>query len=290
MNFFMSAINRFEFFNFVKNTTLLIIAWSSLSLHAEIVTVPRPNIVSVVPSYDRNMRDINVVWPNTVDIDSNFLNQFGGPVVIRLSQNKLVSGTVKNSTVTECYGSGSLAGAGLCSITGNVSTPSGLADFVSKINSEFKKVPKVNVVVWSGEKVVSLCMSIYRPGGGGFAQIPGACASAPEFLDYCKITTPSVVLDHGAVEQREVANSSAQGSLTVECSGASSGDITLVSGKDHIPLSPAGKAKIFLNDKPLGTKLNFASGVNTYTVSDKLSEITSGGIYSGSDTLVVNIY
>ncbi|EOL8944467.1 hypothetical protein ROK90_12920 [Cronobacter dublinensis] len=121
-------------------------------------------------------------------------------------------------------------------------------------------------------------------------QIPGGCMKIPPLNQWCKITSPEIVLDHGTITLQDAEGHSAQTKVNVNCSTSMSVSFSLVTNEPYLLLSPAGKSTITIADKPLGSAINIQSGASSLTVKDMLSGVNTTGVSSASTVLFMMPY
>lgn len=115
----------------------------------------------------------------------------------------------------------------------------------------------------------------------------GSCIYVPPASHWCKLISPTLVLDHGTISLKEADGHSAEDSLSVQCSSGTTVRLKLIGDQDYIPLTPNGKAYLTIDGKAPGSLFALPGGSSTLAVKDKLSNLTLGGIYSGSSVLVI---
>ncbi|ELY4518898.1 hypothetical protein SMZ75_001645 [Cronobacter muytjensii] len=120
--------------------------------------------------------------------------------------------------------------------------------------------------------------------------IYGGCAAFPPANEWCKITTPELLLDHGVITLREAAENSVSQNLSVDCTTAMNVRFDLVTQDKYVYLTPSGKTEIKVNDMPAGSKVSLTQGTNQVKVSDSLSGVNTEGSYTGSSVLVMMPY
>lgn len=121
------------------------------------------------------------------------------------------------------------------------------------------------------------------------AQLPGGCFNVPPPDEFCKITTPEIVLDHGTISLQEAEGSVATGNLGVQCTSDVSVTFNLVTQDKYIYLDE-GKSEITVDDRPLNTKLDLKKGDSQLPIKDLLTGVTSEGFHTGSSVLVLEPY
>lgn len=115
----------------------------------------------------------------------------------------------------------------------------------------------------------------------------GSCIYVPPASHWCKLISPTLVLDHGTISLKEADGHSAEDSLSVQCSSGTTVRLKLIDDQDYIPLTPNGKAYLTIDGKASGSLFALPGGSSTLAVKDKLSNLTLGGVYYGSSILVI---
>ncbi|OKP28064.1 hypothetical protein BSQ40_12700 [Serratia fonticola] len=115
----------------------------------------------------------------------------------------------------------------------------------------------------------------------------GSCVYVPPASHWCKLISPTLVLDHGTISLKEAEGHSAEDSLNVQCSSGTTVRLKLIGDQDYVPLTPGGKAYLTIDGKAPGSLFALPGGSSTLAVKDKLSDLTLGGVYYGSSILVI---
>ncbi|CAI2027002.1 hypothetical protein [Serratia fonticola] len=115
----------------------------------------------------------------------------------------------------------------------------------------------------------------------------GSCVYVPPANNWCKLISPTLVLDHGTISLKEAEGHSAEDSLNVQCSSGTTMRLKLIGDLDYIPLTPEGKSYLTIDGKAPGSLFALPGGSSTLAVKDKLSNLTLGGVYYGSSILVI---
>ncbi|WP_411753040.1 hypothetical protein [Serratia sp. (in: enterobacteria)] len=115
----------------------------------------------------------------------------------------------------------------------------------------------------------------------------GSCVYVPPASNWCKLISPTLVLDHGTISLKEAEGHSAEDSLNVQCTSGTTMRLKLIGDLDYIPLTPDGKAYLTIDGKAPGSLFALPGGSSTLAVKDKLSNLTLGGVYYGSSVLVI---
>ncbi|EOC1348970.1 hypothetical protein ACI093_004101 [Cronobacter turicensis] len=119
--------------------------------------------------------------------------------------------------------------------------------------------------------------------------LPGGCLNVPPVEQWCKITSPEILLDHGTITLNDAEGSTAQKNIGVECVGDMAVSFKLVSDDSYIYLDD-GKSEITVDDKPLGSKIDLPGGASTVTIKDMLTGVKTEGVHSGSSVLMMMPY
>lgn len=133
-------------------------------------------------------------------------------------------------------------------------------------------------------------------GGTPWSQIhtPGGCLNVPPVDEWCKITTPEIILDHGSITLTDAENDSATAQMAVDCTSMTVVKFNLLSSSNYIYLDDNGeddgKSTITVDDKALDTTIALPQGITTHQVKDYLSGVTKTGAHVGSSVLVMEPY
>lgn len=111
----------------------------------------------------------------------------------------------------------------------------------------------------------------------------------PPANDWCKITTPEILLDHGTMTLKDAEGSSATSSVGVQCTTPTAVTFNLVTNDTYVYLDE-GKSEISVDNKPLNTKIDLEQGDSQLAIKDKLTGINSEGAHTGSSVLVMMPY
>ncbi|WP_313080846.1 hypothetical protein [Atlantibacter sp.] len=124
---------------------------------------------------------------------------------------------------------------------------------------------------------------------GAVVKTPGGCLMVPPSSDWCKITTPELVLDHGTITLKNSEGSSATTQVGVQCTTATAVTFNLVTDDKYVYLDQ-GKSEITVNNQALKSKIDLPKGDSILPVKDLLTGITSEGFHTGSSVLVMMPY
>ncbi|EOW6742854.1 hypothetical protein ACOZ0W_001992 [Cronobacter dublinensis] len=126
---------------------------------------------------------------------------------------------------------------------------------------------------------------------GSWSQVtvPGGCLMVPPADEWCKITTPELLLDHGTITLKEMEGNTATAQMGLQCTTATAVTFNMISNDKYVYLDE-GKSEITVNDLPLKTKINLPQGDSTLPVKDLLTGVTSEGFHTGSSVLVMMPY
>ena len=105
---------------------------------------------------------------------------------------------------------------------------------------------------------------------------PGGCMVIPPAEEWCKITTPEIVLDHGTITLKQADGNVASKSVGVQCTDATAVTFNLISNESYIYLDD-GKSEITVNEQPLNSKIELPQGDSQIQVKDLLTGITKEG-------------
>lgn len=118
---------------------------------------------------------------------------------------------------------------------------------------------------------------------------PGGCMVVPPGDEWCKITTPELILDHGTISLKQAEGSTATTSLGLQCTVATAVTFNLVTQDKYVYLDE-GKSEITVANQPLNTKIDLQQGDSQLSIKDLLTGITSEGFHTGSSVLVMMPY
>lgn len=161
----------------------------------------------------------------------------------------------------------------------------------------YKREGYVTTISHSGQNGFPECVAYAAgPRYSGYAALdwdritlPGGCMMVPPANDWCKITTPEILLDHGTMTLKDAEGSSATSSVGVQCTTPTAVTFNLVTNDTYVYLDE-GKSEISVDNKPLNTKIDLEQGDSQLAIKDKLTGINSEGAHTGSSVLVMMPY
>lgn len=118
---------------------------------------------------------------------------------------------------------------------------------------------------------------------------PGGCLNIPPVNEWCKITTPEILLDHGQISLRNAEGHSASSSVDVQCVDEMAVSFKLITDDKYVYLDE-GKSEITLDNKPFNSQITLPAGKSTLSIKDVLTGVTSEGVHTGSSVLVMMPY
>lgn len=118
---------------------------------------------------------------------------------------------------------------------------------------------------------------------------PSGCMMVPPASEWCKITTPEILLDHGTITLKDAEGSSSASSVGVQCTTPTAVTFNLITNDTYVYLDE-GKSEISVDNKPLNTKIDLEQGDSQLAIKDKLTGINSEGAHTGSSVLVMMPY
>lgn len=136
------------------------------------------------------------------------------------------------------------------------------------------------VVKYSGTNQYSWASTIH----------PAGCMITPPAQDWCKITTPTLELNHGSITLKNAEGDVASTDVGVDCTSSMAVSFKLTTDDTYVYLAPSGKAQLSINDKPLGSSITLPAGPSTVTLKDMLTGVNTEGVNSGSAVLVMMPY
>jgi hypothetical protein len=115
---------------------------------------------------------------------------------------------------------------------------------------------------------------------------PGACVSMPPTTEWCNVTAPSVVLDHGVVTVNANPVTTADNQLQTECSTPMTVRISF--GEDLVSLGGGLQAQLTVP----GDIRSLPSGVSSVGIRStiNLKSTTPAGTYSGATVAFIDYY
>lgn len=153
--------------------------------------------------------------------------------------------------------------------------------------------PSIGVVTHVGQNGFDECVAyVAQPNSSRDWETtirPGGCLKVPPADEWCKITTPEILLDHGTMTLKTAEGSTAEASMGLSCTAAASVTFNLVTEDKYIYLDE-GKAEISVDNKPLNSKVDLRQGSSQVTIKDVLTGVTSEGQHTGSSVLVMMPY
>lgn len=121
------------------------------------------------------------------------------------------------------------------------------------------------------------------------AYVPGGCLIIPPVDEWCKITTPSIVFDHGTLQIKNVEGDTVSQQVKLQCTTPTAVTFNLITSDNYIYLDD-GKSEITVDNKPLNTKIDLPAGDDELTIKDSLTGVTKEGYHTGSSVLVMMPY
>lgn len=121
------------------------------------------------------------------------------------------------------------------------------------------------------------------------ATFPAGCTMAPPPNQWCKLTTPQLILDHGTITLGNAEGNTASDTIGVTCTAPMEVKFNLMTDDSYVYLDE-GKSEITVNDMPLNSKISLEQGDSLLYIKDKLTGITSEGFHTGSSVLIMSPY
>lgn len=115
------------------------------------------------------------------------------------------------------------------------------------------------------------------------------CPTVPPPDQWCKITNPEIVLDHGTINLQQAEGSSVSANMSINCTQTASVTFNLITDDKYVYLDE-GKSEITVNDKPLKSKIDLPQGNSTVLIKDLLTGVNSAGFHTGSSVLIMSLY
>ncbi|MEP9267630.1 PapG chaperone-binding domain-containing protein [Enterobacter asburiae] len=121
------------------------------------------------------------------------------------------------------------------------------------------------------------------------AFVPGGCLVVPPADEWCKITTPEIVLEHGTITLKQADGDIASASLKLKCTTPTAVTFSLITDDKYVYLDD-GKSEITIGNQPLDSKIDLPEGDSQLPVKDLLTGVTKEGFHTGSSVLVMMPY
>lgn len=121
------------------------------------------------------------------------------------------------------------------------------------------------------------------------AVVPGGCQVFPPTDQWCKITTPELLIDHGTITLQDAEGDTASTNMGVSCSSDMTVSFNLITADKYVYLDD-GQSEIKVANLPLSSPIDLKSGDSVLNVSDLLTGVTTEGLHTGSSVLVMEPY
>ncbi|ELV3468412.1 hypothetical protein ACFEY4_000979 [Enterobacter asburiae] len=141
----------------------------------------------------------------------------------------------------------------------------------------------------SAQECVAYIVTPYLGTSWSSVFVPGGCLLIPPAKEWCKITSPEIVLEHGTITLKQAEGDVATTSMGVQCSVTASVTFNLIT-KDKYVYLDEGKSELTVADKPLNTKIDLPEGDSLVPVKDLLTGVTKEGFHTGSSVIVMMPY
>ncbi|ENO0298935.1 hypothetical protein ACAD19_001695 [Enterobacter asburiae] len=141
----------------------------------------------------------------------------------------------------------------------------------------------------SSQECVAYIVTPYLSTSWSSVFVPGGCLLIPPAQEWCKITSPEIVLEHGTITLKQAEGDVATTSMGLQCSVTASVTFNLIT-KDKYVYLDEGKSELTVADKPLNTKIDLPEGDSLLPVKDLLTGVTKEGFHTGSSVIVMMPY
>ncbi|ELY5814256.1 hypothetical protein SNN51_001087 [Cronobacter turicensis] len=118
---------------------------------------------------------------------------------------------------------------------------------------------------------------------------PAGCLTVPPSDEWCKITTPQIILDHGSLTLKDSEGDTAKTNFGVSCTNEMAVTFNLITNDSYIYLDD-GKSEIMVDDKPLNSRIDLQAGSSQLNITDVLTGVKTEGAHTGSSVLVMMPY
>lgn len=154
-----------------------------------------------------------------------------------------------------------------------------------------------NYIRHDGPNLEGECIAYFAgPGVSGYLSTdwsrtltPGGCLAIPPANEWCNITTPEILLEHGSITLRQADGDVASASIGVQCTTAMAVTFNLITQDKYVYLDD-GKSEVTVNNQPLSSKIDLPQGDSQMPIKDLLSGVTKEGFHTGSSVLVMMPY
>lgn len=137
-------------------------------------------------------------------------------------------------------------------------------------------------MVWGGVRSPG---SYNVPVSDIFSPVP--CLYIPPTNNWCKVTTPEIILDHGTLSSSAAEGDVADATMDVECGEAASVKFILPGGYVYLD---EGRSTLKVDNKALGSQIALPQGKSTLKISDSLEGVSSAGVHTGTSVLIMQPY
>lgn len=117
---------------------------------------------------------------------------------------------------------------------------------------------------------------------------PTGCMVVPPVNEWCQITTPEIILDHGTLTLKDAEGSKASQMVNIHCTSET--QVTFNLTGDNFVYLDDGKSEISVDESPLDSVISLPKGDSQVKVTDKLTGVTTEGFHTGSSILVMSPY
>lgn len=116
---------------------------------------------------------------------------------------------------------------------------------------------------------------------------PVGCVYVPPTTNWCKVTTPDIILDHGTLSSSAADGDIAHATMDVECGEPAAVKFIVPGGAVYLD---EGKSSLKVDDKALGSQIALPQGKTTLKISDSLEGVSSEGVHTGTSVLIMQPY
>lgn len=145
----------------------------------------------------------------------------------------------------------------------------------------------------SAGPLISTCMRASRAGdySQGHIPLPATCDAILPAPAKCDFSSQAITLNHRTVDKNSVNGNTATTNFTVNCSTAVTVSVDNVQGNAPTPVLPGITSTIQIDGRPLGTRMQWQSGISTHIASSRLIDTGEAvGEFNASIVLRITVF
>lgn len=117
-----------------------------------------------------------------------------------------------------------------------------------------------------------------KPNQGAWDQVLsplGTCFQLDDIYQWCTLTTPELVINHGVMSVKEAAGNRAKQTLNINCTMPAKVTLTLLGNQDTIPIG-GGTSHLTSSLGALGKAISLQAGNNSVDIFSELNNVKEG--------------